>query len=61
MKDLQAKVQELKELKAMQDELKAEITSIEDEIKLEMEKSHSDAVQAGIFKVLYKTVKNYTF
>ena len=30
---LTAKIRELKELKAMQDELEAEITAIEDEIK----------------------------
>lgn len=57
-KEIESKVTELKELKAMQEELQAEITALEDVIKAEMQRIGSDTLQAGIFKVLYKTVKN---
>lgn len=55
-KEIESKVTELKELKALQEELQAEITALEDTIKAEMIKTGSDTLQAGIFKVLYKTV-----
>lgn len=58
-KEMERKVTELKELKAMQEELQAEITALEDIIKAEMQRIGSDTLQAGIFKVLYKTVKTY--
>ncbi len=55
-KEIESKVTELKELKALQEELQAEITALEDVIKAEMINTGSDTLQAGIFKVLYKTV-----
>lgn len=60
-KEMERKVTELKELKAMQEELQAEITALEDTIKAEMQRIGSDTLQAGIFKVLYKTVKTTRF
>jgi predicted phage-related endonuclease len=60
-KDLQAKVIELKDLKAMQEELQAEITSIEDELKAECIKQGTDELQAGIFKIRYKAVSSNRF
>lgn len=55
---LTAKVRELKELKAMQDELNAEITAIEDEIKAYMLSSGQDEITVDVFKVRYKIVEN---
>lgn len=60
-KEIESKVTELKELKAMQEELQAEITALEDVIKAEMQRIGSDTLHAGIFKVLYKTVKSTRF
>lgn len=55
---LTAKVRELKELKAMQDELNAEITAIEDEIKAYMLSSGQDEITVDVFKVCYKIVES---
>lgn len=55
---LTAKVRELKELKAMQDELNAEITAIEDEIKAYMLSSGQDEITFDVFKVRYKIVES---
>lgn len=59
--DLQAKVEELKDLKAMAEELQAEITAIEDELKAECIKQGTEELQAGIFKIRYKAVSNNRF
>lgn len=59
--DINKTVKELKELKAMQEELQAEITSLEDIIKAEMLNRGCESLQAGCFKVLYKTVKTTRF
>lgn len=60
-KDLQAKVTELKDLKALAEELQAEITAIEDELKAECIKQGTEELQAGIFKVRYKSVSSNRF
>ena len=60
-KDLQTKVIELKDLKAMQEELAAEITAIEDELKAECVRQGTEEIQAGIFKIRYKTVSSNRF
>ena len=60
-KDLQAKVTELKDLKAMAEELQAEITAIEGELKAECIKQGTEELQAGIFKIRYKTVSSNRF
>lgn len=59
--DLQNKVIELKDLKAMADELQAEITAIEDELKTECIRQGTEELQAGIFKIRYKTVSSNRF
>ena len=59
--DLQAKVTELKDLKAMQEELAAEITAIEDELKAECVRQGTEELQAGIFKIRYKAVSSSRF
>ena len=60
-KEMESKVKEVKELRAMLSELQDEIAAIEDEIKAEMLRTGSEALQAGIFKVLYKTVQTTRF
>lgn len=59
--DLQAKVTELKDLKALAEELQAEITAIEDELKAECIRQGAEELQAGIFKVRYKSVSSNRF
>lgn len=54
--EMTAKVKELKELKALAEELTAEITAIEDSIKAEMNEQGIDEMQVDVFKVRYKTV-----
>ena len=58
---LKAKVRELKELKTMQDELAAEITSIEDEIKAVMLSNGTDEMTVDVFKIRYKLVESKRF
>lgn len=59
--EMLSKVRELKELKAMADELAAEITAIEDIIKAEMLSQGVDEMQVDVFKVRYKTVISSRF
>ncbi len=56
--ELASKVEELKELKAMAEELSAEMTAIEDAIKAEMAARDTEELQAGLFKVRYKTIES---
>lgn len=56
-----AKVRELKELKAMADEIAAEIASIEDEIKAEMTARNTDEMTVDIFKVRWTKVTSTRF
>lgn len=58
---LKAKVRELKELKAMQDELNAEITAIEDEIKAVMLDNGTEEMNVDVFKIRYKLVESKRF
>ena len=51
---IKAKAEELKELKAMQEELAAEISAIEDEIKAAM--GDQEQIIAGGYKITWKTV-----
>ena len=51
-----AKVKELRELRRMQEELAAEITSIEDEIKGVMSANELDALTGADWKITWKTV-----
>lgn len=59
--ELTSKVRELKELKAMADELQAEITAIEDTIKQDMISKDIDEMQVDVFKVRYKKVISNRF
>ena len=58
MKTFNEKVQNLKELKTMLAELQAEITSVEDEIKEEMQKQGKEEIICGAFIIRYKTVES---
>lgn len=57
--ELKAKAAELKELKAMQEELAAEITTLEDEIKAYM--GETEQITAGAFKITWKNVTSSRF
>ena len=52
--EIKAKAAELKELKAMQEELAAEITAIEEEIKAAM--GDQEQITAGPFKITWRPV-----
>lgn len=60
-KDLSSKVKELKELKIMMEELDAEITTIEDEIKAEMTARGTDELLLDMFKISWKAVTSNRF
>ena len=59
--ELTTKVRDLKELKAMADELAAEITAIEDSIKAEMTARDTEEMQVDVFKVRWTKVKSHRF
>jgi len=59
--ELTGKVRELKELKAMAEELAAEITTIEDSIKAEMTARNTEEMTVDIFKIRWTTVKSNRF
>lgn len=57
--EIKAKAAELKELKAMQEELAAEISAIEDEIKQAM--GDQEQIIAGGYKITWKAVTSSRF
>lgn len=59
--ELTAKVRELKELKAMMEELAADITAIEDDIKAEMTARNTDEMMIDVFKVRWTKVSSSRF
>ena len=59
--EMTSKVRELKELKALQDDLNAEIAAIEDEIKAEMTALNVEEMTVDVYKVRYKTVTSSRF
>lgn len=59
--ELTTKVRELKELKAMADELAAEITAIEDIIKAEMTARNTDEMQIDVYKIRWTKVLSNRF
>ncbi len=59
--EITSKVRELKELKAMADELAAEITAIEDSIKADMTAQGVEEMIVDVFTVRYKTVTSKRF
>lgn len=54
IKEMTSKVQELMELKRMQEELEAEITTLQDEIKAGM--GDREQVTAGAYKIIWKPI-----
>lgn len=59
--ELSSKVRELKELKAMAEEIAAEITSIEDVIKAEMTARDTDEMTVDVYKVRWTKVSSNRF
>ena len=57
--EIKAKAAELKELKAMREELDTEIAAIEDAIKGEM--GEQEQIVAGPFKIIWKAVTSSRF
>ena len=51
-------VEELQELRRMQEDLEAEIAALQDKIKAHMDASGVDQLTAGAFKVSWKEVKS---
>lgn len=56
MNELRTKVDELRELRRMADELAGEISTIEDEIKAHMTALDTDELHGADFKITWKTV-----
>lgn len=56
IKDMEAKAQELQELKRMREELDAEIEAAQDVIKAAM--GDQEAITAGAFKITWKAVES---
>ena len=56
MKDLEAKAREIRELKRMREEIDAELTTLEDEIKAHMTAADADTLTAGEYKITWKAV-----
>ena len=59
--EMTAKVRELKELKAMAEELAAEITAIEDDIKAEMTARETEEMLVDVFKIRWAKVTSNRF
>lgn len=57
-KELEHKAHELRELKRLSEELTAEISSIEDEIKAHMTEIKADMLTAGEYKISWKTISS---
>ncbi|MDR1688540.1 MAG: hypothetical protein LBS21_08015 [Clostridiales bacterium] len=56
--DLTNKVRELKELKLMADDLNAEITAIEDELKAELTSRDTTEIIVDVFKIRWTPVSS---
>lgn len=56
IKDVTKMIEDLKALEAMKAELEADIESIKDELKREMERRETEEMSVGVYKVRYKTV-----
>ena len=59
--ELTTKVRELKELKAMAEEVAAEITAIEDTIKAEMTARNTDEMTVDVYKIRWTKVTSNRF
>lgn len=60
-KEIISTVEELQELRRMQEELTAEIEAAQDKIKAHMEAQGTEQITAGAFKVTWKAVKSSRF
>ena len=56
MNELERKVSELRELRRMADDLSAEITALEDDIKAHMEDLSTDTLHGNDFKITWKSI-----
>lgn len=56
MNELESKVSELRELRRMADDLSAEITALEDDIKAHMEDLSTDTLHGNDFKITWKSI-----
>lgn len=61
IKELEAKVLEIKELERMSEELAAEIDAAKDEIKSVMDAENIDSMTVGAFKISWKMVTSCRF
>jgi hypothetical protein len=59
--EITSKVRELKELKAMLEEIEAEIDTIEDEIKAEMTARNTEEMSVDVYKVRWTKVTSSRF
>ena len=59
--NLDKKITELKELKAMKTELDEEIAKLEDILKAEMESRKTDVLRVGIHRLTYKSITSRRF
>ena len=59
--ELTSKVENIKTLQAMIDELTAEMEAVKDEVKAEMNAQGVDELSVSCFKVRYKEVKSNRF
>lgn len=59
--EMTSKVRELKELKALADELAAEIATIEDAIKAEMTRRNAEELTVDVYKVRWTTITGTRF
>ena len=58
MKEMEKKALEIKELERLRDELEAEISAAQDEIKEALAASGTDSAVAGVFKISWKAVSS---
>ena len=61
MNELESKVAELRELRRMADELAAEITAIEEEIKATMTEQGGEELTVDVFTIRWQTVTSNRF
>lgn len=59
IKEIEAKAKELQELKRMREELDAEISTLEDAIKVSM--GEAEQITAGAFKITWKAITSSRF
>ena len=59
--EITSKVRELKELKAMLEEIEAEIATIEDEIKADMTARNTEEMSVDVYKVRWTKVTSSRF